>query len=106
MDTEIILQPIFYPKNGFSDHEQDILIKMGLLDFATQVNWQKRISEPIIQELLLNLNMEATTTKLEEKYYELIPANFRNLFESCFQIHTTPAKPNMHYSNQLLVSKS
>jgi len=105
-DIEFVFQPIILPKNGFTTIEKDILKNIGLLDFATQVNWEGKILKEVLQEVLLNLQVEAKTSMLNGKNCELIPKNFRELFTKKFYFQTSPILTNKKCTHQLVISRS
>jgi len=79
---------------------------MGLLGFATQINWGGNIPTKILQEVLINLQVEARTTLVNDKTCKLIPQNFKELITKNFQLQTTPLMPNKKCINQLVIERS
>jgi len=105
-DIEFNFQTIILPKNGFTPIERDILNNIGLLNFATQVEWEGKIFKEVVQEVLLNLQVEAKTTIFKGKSYEIIPNNFRKIFTNIFHLKPIPPMPTKKCANQLFIAKS
>jgi len=92
-DIEFNFKAVILPKNGFTAIEKNILENMGLLNFATQVEWEDKILKDMVQEVLLNLQGEAQTSIVEGKDYELIPKKFREVFTNIFHLKPIPTMP-------------
>jgi len=103
---EFNFQTVNLPKNGFSMIEKQMLAQMGLLQFATQVQWEGKMIKEILQKVLLNLQIEAKTSLLNDKTCELIPLNYRELFGKIFHLGTSPCIQDKNIINQLIIERA
>jgi len=55
--------------------------------------------------VLLNLEEEAETSIVEEKDYELIPQNFREVFTNIFHLKLVSTMPTKESTNQFIITK-